>query len=258
MSRRRRDWSLVEVSANQDCSRSARARSTSSRLAATLDQARCKLRSGGRGHVVAQFLVVRVASGAPLFACPEHRLLLCAARALVSSTHRPSATRKDQESITLARIVLARGPPCPVARTISRLERNVRNEGVPDGTTRDRKAPAGAPKSTDPASIRPFRVNVPEADLIELRRRVAATRWPEKETVNDPSQGVQLAFMQALARYWATDYDWRRCEAQLNSHPQFITEIDGLDIHFIHVRSRHEVRCRSSSPTAGLARRSSS
>ena len=95
-------------------------------------------------------------------------------------------------------------------------------------------------KSTDPASIRPFRVNIPEADLIELRRRIVATRWPDKETVGDPSQGVQLAFIQALARYWATDYDWRRCEAQLNSHPQFITEIDGLDIHFIHVRSRHE------------------
>ena len=95
-------------------------------------------------------------------------------------------------------------------------------------------------KSTDPASIRSFRVNIPEADLIELRRRVAATRWPEKETVNDPSQGVQLATTQALARYWATDYDWRRCEAKLNAVPHFITEIDGLDIHFIHVRSKHE------------------
>jgi len=95
-------------------------------------------------------------------------------------------------------------------------------------------------KSTDPASIRPFRVNIPEADLIELRRRVAATRWPEKETVNDQSQGVQLATIQALARYWTTDYDWRKCEARLNALPQFMTEIDGLDIHFIHVRSKHE------------------
>jgi pimeloyl-ACP methyl ester carboxylesterase len=95
-------------------------------------------------------------------------------------------------------------------------------------------------KSTDPASIRSFRMNFPEADLIELRRRVAATRWPEKETVNDQSQGVQLATSQALARYWATDYDWRQCEAKLNAYPQFITEIDGLDIHFIHVRSKHE------------------
>jgi pimeloyl-ACP methyl ester carboxylesterase len=89
-------------------------------------------------------------------------------------------------------------------------------------------------------AIRPFRFEAPESDLIELRRRINATRFPEKETVADPSQGVQLALIQALARYWATDYDWRRCEAQLNSHPQFITEIDGLDIHFIHVRSKHE------------------
>src|SRR5688572_23996566 len=95
-------------------------------------------------------------------------------------------------------------------------------------------------QATDKNAIRTFHVNVPEAELIELRRRINATRWPERETVTDASQGVQLAFIQALARYWATDYNWRRCEAQLNSHPQFITEIDGLDIHFIHVRSRHE------------------
>ena len=95
-------------------------------------------------------------------------------------------------------------------------------------------------QTTDKTAIRPFQVNVPEAELTELRRRINATRFPEKETVADFSQGVQLAFIQALARYWATDYDWRRCEAQLNAHPQFITEIDGLDIHFIHVRSRHE------------------
>ena len=89
------------------------------------------------------------------------------------------------------------------------------------------------------ADIRPFpHLNVPEAELIDLRRRLEATRWPEKET--DPSQGVRLDVMQALARYWATDYNWRRCEAQLNARPQFITEIDGLDIHFIHVRSKHE------------------
>jgi len=92
---------------------------------------------------------------------------------------------------------------------------------------------------TTPA-IRPFRINVPEEDLVELRRRIAATRWPEKETVADQSQGVQLATMQALARYWGTDYDWRTCEAKLNALPQFMTEIDGLDMHFIHVRSKHE------------------
>jgi pimeloyl-ACP methyl ester carboxylesterase len=88
--------------------------------------------------------------------------------------------------------------------------------------------------------IRPFNVNVPEAELTELRRRINATRWPEKETVADFSEGVQLAFIQALARYWATDYNWRKVEAKLKALPQFITNIDGLDIHFIHVRSKHE------------------
>ena len=92
----------------------------------------------------------------------------------------------------------------------------------------------------DQNAIRPFHVNVPDAELTELRRRIKATRWPERETVADASQGVQLATMQKLARYWATDYDWRKVEARLNALPQFITEIDGLDIHFIHVRSKHE------------------
>ena len=88
--------------------------------------------------------------------------------------------------------------------------------------------------------IRPFHVDVPEAELTELRRRINATRWPEQETVADTSQGVRLATIQALARYWATEYDWRKVEARLKALPQFITEIDGLDIHFIHVRSEHE------------------
>jgi pimeloyl-ACP methyl ester carboxylesterase len=88
--------------------------------------------------------------------------------------------------------------------------------------------------------IRPFRVDVPEADLIELRRRIGAARWPTRELVADRSQGVQLATMRELARYWTTEYDWRRCEARLNALPQFKTEIDGVDIHFIHVRSKHE------------------
>src|SRR3954465_4061548 len=87
--------------------------------------------------------------------------------------------------------------------------------------------------------VRPFRVDVPQEDLNDLRRRIAATRWPERETVADASQGVRLATMQELARYWATDYDLRRFEARLNGFPQFMTEIDGLDIHFIHVRSPH-------------------
>src|SRR5467141_1162972 len=87
--------------------------------------------------------------------------------------------------------------------------------------------------------IRAFHVNVPEDQLVELRRRVAATRWPGKETVSDATQGVQLATMQKLAHYWATDYDWRKVEAKLNALPQFVSNIDGLDIHFIHVRSKN-------------------
>jgi pimeloyl-ACP methyl ester carboxylesterase len=97
--------------------------------------------------------------------------------------------------------------------------------------------PAGAASSD---AIRPFQISVPEEDLVDLRRRLAATRWPEKETVTDESQGVPLATLQGLVRYWQTDYDWRKVEARLNALPQFITEIDGLDIHFIHVRSKHE------------------
>jgi pimeloyl-ACP methyl ester carboxylesterase len=89
-------------------------------------------------------------------------------------------------------------------------------------------------------TIRPFHVNVPDEELTELRRRIKATQWPERETVTDPSQGVQLATVQKLARYWATEYDWRKVEARLNALPNYVTEIDGLDIHFIHVRSEHE------------------
>src|SRR3984957_1363496 len=93
----------------------------------------------------------------------------------------------------------------------------------------------------DKNAIRPLQtVIVPDAELTELRNRIKNTRWPERETVADATQGVQLATTQALAHYWATDYDWRKCEAKLNALPQFITEIDGLDIHFIHVRSKHE------------------
>jgi pimeloyl-ACP methyl ester carboxylesterase len=89
-------------------------------------------------------------------------------------------------------------------------------------------------------AVRPFQVSFADAELDDLRRRIYATRWPEVETVTDDSQGVPLALMQALARYWGTDYDWRKCEVKLNALPNFITEIDGLDIHFIHVRSPHE------------------
>ena len=102
-------------------------------------------------------------------------------------------------------------------------------------------APDSRTIATENNAIRPFqKVNFPEVDLSELRSRINNTRWPERETVTDASQGVQLATTQALARYWATDYDWRKIEAKLNALPQFITEIDGLDIHFIHVRSKHE------------------
>ncbi|MCG5456531.1 epoxide hydrolase 1 [Micromonospora sp. PSH03] len=93
---------------------------------------------------------------------------------------------------------------------------------------------------TGGAEVRPFKIEVSEADLEDLRARIKATRWPEKETVDDDSQGVPLALMQDLARYWANDYDWRKCEARLKEFPHFVTEIDGLDIHFIHVRSQHE------------------
>ena len=96
------------------------------------------------------------------------------------------------------------------------------------------------PKGGEKTAIHPFHLNVPEATLTDLRRRIEATRWPDRETVGDASQGVQLATTQALARYWATDYDWRKVEKKLNALPQFITEIDGLDIHFIHVRSKHD------------------
>jgi pimeloyl-ACP methyl ester carboxylesterase len=98
----------------------------------------------------------------------------------------------------------------------------------------------GSNQPADKNAIRPFHVNVPEAELTELRRRIQATRFPNRETVADFSQGVPAATTEKLARYWATDYDWRKVEAQLNAYPQFITEIDGLDIHFIHARSKQE------------------
>ncbi len=101
-------------------------------------------------------------------------------------------------------------------------------------------AQTSATHAAGKTTIRPFRVDVPEAELVELRRRINSTRWPDRETVADESQGVPLATLQELARHWATGYDWRKCEAKLNALPQFITEIDGLDIHFIHVRSKHE------------------
>ena len=99
--------------------------------------------------------------------------------------------------------------------------------------------PAKQRTTTTDSSIRPFRANVPEAAVVDLKRRLAATRWPDKETVADASQGAQLARLQELVRYWGTEYDWRKGEARLNAFPQFKTKIDGVDIHFIHVKSRH-------------------
>jgi len=100
--------------------------------------------------------------------------------------------------------------------------------------------PAHPASAAEGDAIRPFHISFPEEALVDLRRRIAATRWPERETVTDQSQGVQFATIQKLARYWQTDYDWRKIEAKLNALPQFVTEIDGLDTHFIHVRSKHE------------------
>jgi len=112
----------------------------------------------------------------------------------------------------------------------------------------------GSNHADDKDAIRPFQVTFPESDLTELRRRINATKWPERELVADATQGVQLATIQALARYWGTEYDWRKVEARLNALPQFITEIDGLDVHFIHVRSQHENAAFTGAPApSGLA-----
>jgi pimeloyl-ACP methyl ester carboxylesterase len=100
--------------------------------------------------------------------------------------------------------------------------------------------PARFALAADDNTIRPFKINVPEEQVVDLRRRIAATRWPDPETVADQSQGVQLAKLQELVRYWGTNYDWRKIETKLNALPQFVTTIDGVDIHFIHVRSRHQ------------------
>ena len=124
------------------------------------------------------------------------------------------------------------------AYSLARVIQSVALLAVPCFAVTAASVDQGAPSSD--GSIRPFRVNIPQAALEDMRRRILATQWPEKETVTDSSQGVPLAAMQKLARYWATDYDWRKVEAKLNALPQFVTRIDGLDIHFIHVRSKHK------------------
>jgi pimeloyl-ACP methyl ester carboxylesterase len=119
------------------------------------------------------------------------------------------------------------------ARTMTTITITSANDPVAEARSN------GATAARDDHSIRPFRIDVSDAELQDMRQRILATRWPEAETVADGSQGVQLATMRKLASYWATEYDWRKCEARLNALPQFITTIDGLDIHFIHVRSKH-------------------
>jgi pimeloyl-ACP methyl ester carboxylesterase len=99
--------------------------------------------------------------------------------------------------------------------------------------------PAGLAKAAEGDAIRPFRANIPEEQLVNLRRRIMATRWPDQETVSDQSQGIQLTKLKPLVEYWGTGYDWRKAEAKLNALPQFMTRIDGVDIHFVHVRSKH-------------------
>jgi pimeloyl-ACP methyl ester carboxylesterase len=112
--------------------------------------------------------------------------------------------------------------------------------GLASAETGQAVTTVAAPPSGDKAALRTLRIHVPDAQLTDLRQRIKAMRWPSRETVTDASQGVRLATMQSLARYWSTSYDWRKVEARLNALPQFVTEIDGLDIHFIHVRSKHK------------------
>jgi pimeloyl-ACP methyl ester carboxylesterase len=121
-----------------------------------------------------------------------------------------------------------------------RAIRLVEHASTTEHSTKEARMSGPTEHAAAATAIRPFQFSVPDEDLVELRRRIDATRWPERETVDDNSQGVPLATMQALANYWATEYDWRRGEAKLNALPQFTTEIDGLDIHFLQVRSRHE------------------
>jgi len=125
---------------------------------------------------------------------------------------------------------------------ISNVLKNIREASAitAQGANATNATGASAAPPSNKLDIRPFQVNVPEEELTELRRRIKATRFPERETVTDASQGVQLATLQNLAQYWGIDYDWRKVESRLKALPQFITNIDGLDIHFIHVRSKHE------------------
>jgi hypothetical protein len=145
---------------------------------------------------------------------------------------------------TVAVAVMAFAVPT-YAQTVAATEANSVGSYSAETTTKQQEpkmSPATKERSgasAEDESIRPFQVNIPDTALADLRRRIAATKWPERETVTDATQGVQLSTMRELARYWQTDYDWRKLEARLNALPQFMTEIDGLDVHFIHVRSKN-------------------
>jgi pimeloyl-ACP methyl ester carboxylesterase len=140
--------------------------------------------------------------------------------------HRAARRRPVRRDAIVAAAIIT----CALGATLGRTT------ALSAGAASGRVPPSAVPR--DAAAIRPFRIAVPDAELSDLRRRIDATRWPERETVSDQTQGVQLGTMRKLARYWATEYDWRKAQARLNGYPQFITTIDGLDIHFIHVRSK--------------------
>jgi len=147
-------------------------------------------------------------------------------------------SRREGLKLSAASILASLLPPVALTATRTASPRSTKlEEHTMAQMTATQQASAHA---ADKAAIRPFRVKFSEQDLVDLRKRIDATRWPEQETVADASQGVQLATIRKLARYWTTEYDWRVVEGKLNALPQFITEIDGLDIHFIHVRSKHE------------------
>ena len=152
--------------------------------------------------------------------------------------HLRTTSRSDEIHATRARDSTASLCICALGLSFSLFSPAQAEAQNTAASRQARSAPASREAVSDDA-IRPFSVRVPEADLADLRRRLAATRWPDKETVADESQGAQLAKLQELVRYWGGDYDWRKAEARLNAYPQFKTRIDGVDIHFIHVKSRH-------------------
>ncbi len=151
----------------------------------------------------------------------------------MTTTHLDASLRKCAAAITACAVWLGFLSSLGHAQTQHSLTTTTENAMTSAAATQ-----LSSGQAADKDAIRPFHVSIPEEKLVDLRRRIAATNWPEKETVDDQSQGVPLATIQELARYWATEYDWRQCEAKLNALPQFITTIDGLDIHFIHVRSK--------------------